>query len=83
MPTSRSADGPGSAMTVHVRMRLSGRSDLDGKAGTRRTVFSFVVRKSEAGWLCVSARNTDIVSGAETYIRTESGELVPADHRKK
>lgn len=68
---------------VHVRMRLSGQSDLGGKAGTRQTVFSFVVRKSEAGWLCASAQNTDIVPGAETYIRTESGELVPADYRKK
>lgn len=70
-------------MTVHVRMRLSGQTAHGGQGGTRRTVFSFVVRKSEAGWLCVPARNTDIVPGAETYIRTESGELVPADHRKK
>ncbi len=67
---------------VHVRMRLSGQTALAEKAGLRQTVFSFVVHRTGEGWLCVSAQNTDIVPGAETYIRTERGELVPADYRK-
>ena len=68
---------------VHARMTLSGQTDLGDKAHTRRTIFSFTVRRSGDAWYCASAQNTDIVIGAETLIRTASGELRPADYRKK
>ncbi len=68
---------------VLVRMLLSGQTALKGTAGTRHNIFTFVVRKKDGFWHCVSAQNTDIVPGAETYIRTETGELKPADYRRK
>ncbi len=67
---------------LHVRMTLSGQTPRENAAGVRQTVFTFVVRKQDDRWLCVSAQNTDIVAGAETLIRTETGELKPADYRK-
>jgi len=68
---------------LHVRMILAGQTPIEKDAGIRQTVFTFVVRKREGFWLCASAQNTDIVAGAETYIRSESGDLRPADYRKK
>ncbi|MCE7962585.1 MAG: SgcJ/EcaC family oxidoreductase [Acidobacteria bacterium ACB1] len=68
---------------LHVRMTLSGQTPLEGSAGVRQTVFTFVVHKQNDRWLCVSAQNTDIVGGAETFIRTETSELKPADYRKR
>lgn len=74
-----------SAAIVHARMKLEGQTSPGNyNAGPRRTVFTFVVRKKDDGvWQAVSAQNTDIVGGAETYIRTEEGELKPVDYRKK
>jgi len=68
---------------LHVRMMLSGQTPQENVAGVRQTIFTFVVRKRDDHWLCVSAQNTDIVAGAETLIRTETGELKPADYRKR
>lgn len=70
---------------VHAQMRLEGQTPIAGeKGGVRRTVFSFIVRKKEDGiWWAVSAQNTDIVGGVETYIRTADGGLKPVDYRKK
>jgi len=70
---------------VHAKMKLEGQTPIAGeKGGTRRTVFSFIVRKDGDGiWRAVSAQNTDIVSGVETYITTEDGSLKPVDYRKK
>ncbi len=68
---------------LHVRMTLSGQTPQENVAGVRQTIFTFVVRKRDDRWLCVSAQNTDIVAGAETLIRTETGELKPADYRKR
>ncbi|HRN72579.1 MAG TPA: SgcJ/EcaC family oxidoreductase [Ginsengibacter sp.] len=69
---------------VHAKMELTGQTPFAGeKGGTRKTVFSFIVRKKEDGiWWAVSAQNTDIVGGAETYIRTEDGKLKPVNYRK-
>lgn len=69
---------------IHAKMKLTGQSSIGkDKGGERRTVFTFVVRKKEDGfWWIVSAQNTDIVGGAETFIRTEEGELKPVDYRK-
>lgn len=69
---------------VHVKMKLEGQTPIAGeKGGTRRTVFTFIVRQDYEGiWWAVSAQNTDIVSGVETYITTEDGSLKPVDYRK-
>ena len=66
---------------VHARMSLSGQIAKDGsKAGRRTTILSFVMHRGDRGWLCVSAQNTDIVPGAETF---EAGDrtLTPRDYR--
>jgi len=70
---------------VHSKMKLEHQTPLDREqVGVRRTVFSFVVRKNNDGiWRVASAQNTDIVSGAETYLRTTDGKLVPANYRNK
>ncbi|MCZ2460850.1 MAG: SgcJ/EcaC family oxidoreductase [Chitinophagales bacterium] len=70
---------------VHTKMKLEGQTGISGeKGGLRHTVFSFIVRKdTEGSWWAVSAQNTDIVSGVETYIRTRDGSLKPVDYRKK
>ncbi len=69
------------AAIVHVRMILSGQTPIGDYAGVRRTIFTFVVRKHHDLWLCASAQNTDIVAGAETFIRAEDGSLKPVDYR--
>jgi len=71
--------GDGHAV-VRCRFRLTGQRAPDGSvAGDRRTVFTFVLEARDAGWICVSAQNTDIVDGAETHLNT--GTLTPADYR--
>lgn len=67
---------------INTRFQLSGQSTKKGIAGDRLNIITFVVRKKGEHWLCVSAQNTDIILGAETYIRTETGELKPIDYRK-
>ena len=68
---------------VHARMRLTGQSALGDvtELGARHTIFSFVMRRGADGWRCASAHNTDVVAGAESHIRTEAGDLQPADYR--
>ncbi|MCO6492941.1 MAG: SgcJ/EcaC family oxidoreductase [Phaeodactylibacter sp.] len=68
---------------VHARMRLSGQSGHSeaGRPGVRFTVFSFVARRQEEGWLCVSAHNTDQVPGKETNVVDERGEVRAVDYR--
>ena len=70
---------------VHTQMSLTGQSPIAGeKGGIRRTVFTFIVHKKDDGiWWAVSAQNTDIVGGVETYIRTAEGTLKPVDYRGK
>lgn len=72
--------GPDAAV-VHARMILTGQIGADGgTAGPRHTILSFVMVRSGGSWLCVSAQNTDIVPGAETFERTGEG-LAPRDYR--
>ncbi len=68
---------------VHSKLRLTGQTTHHGQhAGDRLTILTFVVRKNEDGiWWAVSAQNTDIVGGAETYLRTANGDLKPVDYR--
>ena len=72
--------GPDAAV-VHARMILIGQRAPDGaEAGARHTILSFVMERGEAGWLCVSAQNTDIVPGRETHER-KGDDLIPRDYR--
>ena len=68
---------------VHARMTLEGQTPAAGVAapGVRRNVFSFVVHRTEAGWRCASAHNTDVVPGKETLLADESGAVRPVDYR--
>jgi uncharacterized protein (TIGR02246 family) len=66
---------------VHARMRLSGQTSFKDKAGIRQNLLTFVVRQHTDHWLCVSAQNTDIVIGAETYVRDANGLLHPVNYR--
>ena len=66
---------------VHARFRLTGQLAPDGsEADTRSTILSFVLARGGDGWLAVSAQNTDIVPGAETF-RAGGGSLAPEDYR--
>ena len=67
---------------VHARMRLSGQTLGEQPAGLRFNLFLFVLKRINDQWYGVSAQNTDIVAGAETNIRTETGVLEPADYRR-
>ncbi len=48
---------------------------------TRRTVFTFVVRRTEEGWRCASAQNTDVVPGAETNVIDDQGRIHAVTYR--
>jgi hypothetical protein len=71
-------------VAVHALLRLTGQTA--GRAvrqsGARRTVFSFVMRHAAGGWRCAAAHNTDVVPGAETQVRDETGALRAADYRR-
>ncbi|MCH8557903.1 MAG: SgcJ/EcaC family oxidoreductase [Balneolia bacterium] len=69
---------------VHARMQLDNQTALDNSTPQRRfTLFSFVVHRNGDGeWSCASAHNTDIVSGKETHIMGEDGNIEAADYRK-
>jgi uncharacterized protein (TIGR02246 family) len=69
---------------VHARMRLAGQTpvgDIDTPK-PRTTIFSFVVHRTDTGWRCASAHNTDVVPDAETNIIDESGQFQSADYRR-
>ncbi|WP_223881067.1 SgcJ/EcaC family oxidoreductase [Nesterenkonia ebinurensis] len=71
-----------SAAVVHIEWTLVGQSSQgSGEPGERRGVFSFVLQKDDAGWLAVSAHNTDRVPGAETHIAGGDG-LAPASYQR-
>ena len=70
------------AAVVHARMILTGQlAPYGSEAGRRTGILSFIMaRQAGGGWLCVSAQNTDIVPGRETFVRQGDG-LVPKDYR--
>lgn len=72
------------AAVVHARMRLKGQTgrDKSDKPEMRFNIFTFVARKTKAGWICVAAQNTDIVPGKETNL-VKDGELAAVDYREK
>lgn len=69
---------------VHARMRLKGQSghETSEQPEMRFNIFTFVARKTKAGWICVAAQNTDIVPGKETNL-VKDGELAAVDYREK
>ncbi len=71
--------GPDHAI-VHCRFTLSGQKAPDGgTAGTRQTILTFVLHRTENGWQAVAAQNTDVVPGKETHVNT--GSLSAVDYR--
>lgn len=69
---------------VHARIRLTGQTKNQVKeAGNRETMFLFVLKKYETGWLCESVQNTDIVFGMQTNIRDEKGNLKSVSYKEK
>ncbi|WP_425092782.1 YybH family protein [Tropicimonas sp. S265A] len=71
----------GDVAVIHARMRLSGQRAPDGsEAAARTTILSFVLQQGPDGWACVSAQNTDVLPGAETYLASDTG-LAPQDYR--
>lgn len=69
---------------LHVKLKLTGQTALEGQvASTRKALLTFVVRKKEDNyWWVVSAQNTDIVPGAETYINTGIAGLQAVNYSK-
>ena len=72
------------AAVVHARMKLSGQSSYGDTQSPldRKNIFSFVMEKTDRGWVCVSAHNTDVVPGKETNLIGEDGEMKAVDYRK-
>jgi uncharacterized protein (TIGR02246 family) len=68
---------------VHAKMRLTDQSSSRDVAtpGIRQNIFSFVARRTKAGWECVSAHNTDVVPGAETNIIDSDGRMRSVSYR--
>jgi len=71
------------ACVVHAKMKLEGQTPVGEveRPGVRRTLFSFVVRRSEGRWACVSAHNTDVVPGSETNVVGPKGEMRSVSYR--
>lgn len=71
---------------VHAKMKLSGQThnaSNEKQTATRHNLFTFVVQRfSEDQWVCVAAQNTEIIAGAETFVRNLDGSIYPADYRK-
>ncbi len=70
---------------VHARMRLTGQTPLGAveQPGPRTTIFSFVVHRTDAGWRCASAQNTEVVPGKETHLVDDAGTLGSVDYRTR
>ena len=72
--------GVGAAI-VRCRYNLSGQTAPDGStAQDRTTILTFVLERTRSGWQAVSAQNTDVVPGMETFVNT--GTLTAVDYRK-
>lgn len=65
---------PGVAI-VHARMEIENQTTTDGKIAShkRNNLFVFVVKKTDNQWVCFSAQNSEILKGAETFLRKEDG----------
>ncbi len=62
------------AATVVVGWALVGQVTPAGDpAGPREGIFTFVLERQAAGWIVVSAHNTDVVPGTQTHLNTAAG----------
>lgn len=69
---------------IHSRIRVTGQTENKvEKAGKRETMFLFVMKNHQEGWLCESAQNTDIIFGKQTHIRDEEGNLQSVSYKEK
>lgn len=71
------------AAVVHAKMKLTGQTPVADveTPKPRRTIFSFVVRRTDGTWRCVSAQNTDVVPGTETNVVDAAGRLRSVSYR--
>lgn len=68
---------------VHLRARLTGQKTPSGaRADDRTTILSFVLERRAAGWIAVSAQNTDVVPGRETHLNA-GGHFTAEDYRRR
>ena len=76
-------DAPSAAAVVHAKMTLEGQTAVAdvGDPRPRRTIFTFVVRRTDDGWRCVAAQNTDVVPGAETNVIDDQGQMRSVSYR--
>ena len=70
---------------VHARMHLTGQTPFGDveRPQARTTVFSFVVHRTDDGWRCASAPNTDVVPGMETHLAGADGTFRAVDYRQR
>ena len=76
-------DSTPAVAVVHAKMEMTGQTavtDVDDPR-PRRTVFTFVVRRTEEGWRCASAQNTDVEPGAETNVIDDQGRMHAVTYR--
>ena len=68
---------------VQARMHLTDQTPLGDVAHPRprMNIFTFVVHRTDDGWRCAAAHNTDVVPGMETNMVDESGRLGAVDYR--
>lgn len=68
---------------VHTKIQIEGQTKKEvDKVGTRFTMFIFVAKKEKNTWLVVSAQNTDI-TGEQTNIRDEDGNLKSVSYKER
>jgi ketosteroid isomerase-like protein len=66
---------------VRARLHLRGQRAPDGgAAGDRQTIITAVLHRHGAGWLAVSAQNTEVSPGMETHLAGPDGPR-PVDYR--
>ena len=73
-------DDPAVAV-VHARMELEGQTAVADVNDPRRTILTLIVRRTDAGWRCASAQNTDVVPGAETNVIDDQGRMRSVSYR--
>lgn len=76
-------DATPAAAVVHAKMALEGQTPVDDvdDPRPRRTIFTFVVRRTDEGWRCASAQNTDVVPGSETNVIDARGRMRSVSYR--
>lgn len=61
--------------TVHAKVEVINQTNRKGELTLhkRNTLFVFVAKKSKKQWLCYSAQNSEILPGAQTFLRKKDG----------